>query len=117
MSNENNYTGITLPYETLAMNGDEMPSGLEYPDQLMFLALRLLYDSFKRGMLDRAAAQREKKELYQNYQCYKAQWDMLDDCAEMFKRTELVRAEFRKNPTVENGWRLVAACEGRKTGV
>ena len=28
---------LELPYEKIAMTGGEMPNGLEYPDQILFL--------------------------------------------------------------------------------
>ena len=31
----------------------------------------------------------------------------------IIKRTETARADFRKNPTVENGYKLLAAIEGK----
>ena len=61
-------TGVTLPYEKIAMAGGEMPDGLEYPDQILFLALRMLYDQFKKGIVDKATATREKKQLLEEYQ-------------------------------------------------
>ena len=51
---------LELPYERIAMAGGEMPKGLEYPDQILFLELRLLYDSYKRKLIDRESATREK---------------------------------------------------------
>ena len=107
-------TGITLPYERQAMNGDEMPEGLEYPDQIMFLQLRMLYDQFKKGIINRDTAQKEKKQLLQEYQCYKFRDSMEKEWVEIIKLTELARADFRKNPSIETAERLVAIIEGRK---
>ncbi len=108
-------TGVTFPYEKQAMNGDDMPDGLPYYDQLMFQLLRLLYDNFKKGIIDRETAQKKKKQMLSEYECYKIQWQMIDEVSCIVRRTELARADFRKNPTVENGWNLLNACEGRKT--
>ena len=111
----NKSTGVTLPYEKQAMNGDDMPDGLPYYDQLLFQQLRLLYDQFKKGAIDRETAQKEKRQMLSEYECYKIKWQMIDDVSDIIRRTELARADFRKNPTVENGWNLLNACEGRKT--
>lgn len=108
-------TGVTLPYERQAMNGDEMPDGLPYYDQLAFQLLRPLYDQFKNGKIDRETAMKEKRKILDERECYKIQWQMIDDVSDIIRRTELARADFRKNPTVENGWNLLNACEGRKT--
>ena len=42
-------------------------------------------------------------------------YQIRNDVSDIIRRTELARADFRKNPTVENGWNLLNACEGRKT--
>ena len=34
-----------ISYEKDAMIGKEMPKGMEYPDQILYLQLRLLYDT------------------------------------------------------------------------
>lgn len=108
-------TGITLPYEIAAMNGEDMPTGLEYPDQIMFLQLRMLYDQFKKGIINRETAQKEKKQLLQEYECYKFRNSMEKEWVEIIKNTELARADFRKNPSIETAERLVSIIEGRKT--
>jgi hypothetical protein len=107
-------TGMTVPYEVAAKNGDEMPDGLEYPDQILFLQLRLLYKTFKMGVIDKATAVKEKKQLFTEYQAHKINWSMCDQWCEVIKRTELARAEFRKNPSMEAAERLVAAVEGKR---
>ena len=107
-------TGVTFPYEKQTMNGDEMPEGLPYYDQLMYQQLRLLYDAFKKGIIDRETAQKEKRQMLNEYECYKIQWQMIDDVSDIIRRTELARAEFRKAPSIDAGWNLLNACEGRK---
>lgn len=103
---------LELPYEKIAMAGGEMPQGLEYPDQILFLELRLLYDSYKRKIIDRETATREKVELLRIHEAHK----IVDGCGkewvEQIKRTERARAEYRKNKTLENADILVACVEG-----
>lgn len=36
--------------ERMAKDGNEMPDGLEYPDQVMYLCLRMLYEQLRTGM-------------------------------------------------------------------
>lgn len=107
---------LELPYEKIAMAGDEMPKGLEYPDQILFLELRLLYDSYKRKLIGRDAATREKIELLRNYEAHK----IVDSCGkewvDQIKRTELARAEYRKNKTIENADKLLSCVEGDAYG-
>lgn len=105
---------LELPYEKIAMAGGEMPNGLEYPDQILFLELRLLYESYKRKLIDREVATREKVELLRTYEAHK----IVDGCGkewvDQIKRTELARAEYRKNKTIENADKLLACVEGGK---
>ena len=105
---------LELPYEKIAMAGGEMPKGLEYPDQILFLELRLLYDSYKRKMIDREKATQEKVELLRTYEAHKIVDKMGKECVGQIKRTELARAEYRKSKTIENADKLLACVEGGK---
>lgn len=105
---------LELPYEKIAMAGGAMPDGLEYPDQILFMELRLLYDSYKRKLIDRDSATREKVELLRIYEAHK----IVDSCGkewvDQIKRTELARAAYRKEKTIENADKLLACVEGSR---
>ena len=103
---------LELPYEKIAMAGGEMPNGLEYPDQILFLQLRLLYDSYKRKLIDRDKATQEKVELLRTYEAHKIVDKMGKEWVDQIKRTELARAEYRKDKTIENADKLLACVEG-----
>lgn len=103
---------LELPYEKVAMAGGEMPGGLEYPDQILFLELRLLYDSYKRKLIDREKATQEKVELLRTYEAHKIVDKMGKEWVDQIKRTELARAAYRKNKTIENADKLLACVEG-----
>lgn len=105
---------LELPYEKIAMAGEEMPRGLEYPDQILFLELRLLYDSYKRKLIDREKATQEKVELLRTYEAHKIVDKMGKEWVDQIKRTELARAEYRKDKTIENADKLLACVEGGK---
>ena len=105
---------LELPYEKIAMAGGEMPKGLEYPDQILFLELRLLYDSYKRKLIDRDKATQEKAELLRTYEAHKIVDKMGKEWVDQIKRTELARAEYRKNKTIENADKLLDCVEGGK---
>ncbi len=105
---------LELPYEKAAMAGEEMPKGLEYPDQILFLQLRLLYDSYKRKLIDRDTATQEKAELLRNYEAHKIVDRMGKEWVDQIKRTELARAAYRKDKTIENADKLVVCVEGGK---
>lgn len=107
-------TGVTLPYEKIAMAGGEMPDGLEYPDQILFLELRMLYEQFKKDIIDKATATKEKKKLLDAYRVYQFNEQMGKEWVEIIKATELARAAYLKDRTLENADKLVALIEGRK---
>ena len=102
-----------MPYERAAMAGEEMPKGLEYPDQILYLELRLLYDSYKRGLVDREAATAEKIELLRTYEAHKIVDKMGKEWVEQIRRTDSARAEYRKNRTLENADKLLLCVDGR----
>lgn len=105
---------LELPYEKIAMAGSQMPKGLEYPDQILFLELRLLYESYKRKMIDRDTATQEKLELLRTYEAHKIVEKMGKEWVDIIRLTELVRADYRKNPCHENAMKLIDIIEGRK---
>lgn len=103
---------LELPYEKTAMAGGEMPKGLEYPDQILFLQLRLLYYSYKGKLIDRETATREKIEFLRTYEANKIGENAVKECAKQIKNTELARVAYRKNKTIENADRLLICLEG-----
>ena len=109
-----NATGIILPWEQQAIRGEEMPDGLRYAEQILYLCLRMLYAQKKLSIIDRDTAILEKKKLLDEYQCYDFQQKMGDEWVSVIKETELARATFRKDPTIENAEALVEIIEGRR---
>ena len=101
-----------LPYEKLAMAGEEMPDGLEYSDQILFLELRMLYDQYKKGIIDKPIAVREKKRLLDNYRVYQFHERALEEWVKQIRLSEQARAAYRKDRTLENADKLVALFEG-----
>lgn len=107
-------TGIVLPWEKDAMAGLEMPDGLSYPDQILYLELRMLYRQYFQKVIDRETATKEKKKLLDEYRCYQYQDEMGKQWVEVIRLTELARAEYRKNPCPENAMKLIDIIEGKK---
>ena len=107
-------TGIVLPWEKDAMAGLEMPNGLSYPDQILYLELRMLYHQYYQKIIDRETATTEKKKLLDEYRIYKFQYELGNQCVETIRLTELARADYRKNPCHENAMKLIEIIEGRK---
>ena len=113
MVSESQSTGVTLAWEKTAMAGQEMPDGLSYPDQLLYQAVALLYARYRAGNISRDQAVREKKKLLDEYRVYQFQEQMGKEWVDVIKLTDLARADYMKNRTLENADRLVAILEGR----
>ena len=54
--------------ERLAASDAEMPEDIELPEQLLYLTLRVLYQNFRSGAVNRDRAKREKSRIYVAYQ-------------------------------------------------
>ena len=105
-------TGIELPYEQAAMNKEPMPEGLEFPDQIMYQGLRYLYAYYKMGWISLPHCSIEKRYMLEEYR----RNQFADACGkkhmQMIRETELARAAYRKNRTLENADALVRAIDG-----
>ena len=107
-------TGVVLQWEKDAMSGAEMPDGLSYPDQILYLGLRMLYRQYYQKIIDRETAVLEKKKMIKQYQGLKFREEMGDHWVEIIRLTECARTEYRKNPCHENAMRLINIIEGKK---
>lgn len=107
-------TGIVLPWEKDAMAGLEMPDGLSYPDQILYLFLRMLYRQYYQKTIDRETATKEKKKLLDEYKIYQFREELEKQWVEIIRLTELARAEYRKKPCHENAMKLIDIIEGKK---
>ena len=107
-------TGIVLPWEKDAMAGLEMPYGLSYPDQILYISLRMLYRQYYQKIIDRETAMKEKKKLLDEYKVYQFREELEKQWVEIIRLTELARADYRKNPCHENAMKLIDIIEGKK---
>lgn len=112
MVSQSERTGITLPYETAAMRGGPMPEGLKSYDALMFQNLSLLYQRYRKGMIDKEQAIREKKTLLEAYRVEKFGYSVLEENIEISKRLESAAAEYVYNPCVETADKMYRAFYG-----
>ena len=103
---------LELSYEKIAMAGGEMPDDLSNADQQMFLELRLLYDSYKKGIIDRNVARREKAKLLDEYKANALMDVFCKQWAQQHTKTEQARQAYRKNRTLENADAVILAFEG-----
>lgn len=107
-------TGTVLPWEKDAMAGLEMPDGLSYPDQILYLGLRMLYHQYYQKIIDRGTAIKEKKRLLEEHRMNKFCEELGKRWVEIIRLTELARTDYRKNPCHENAMKLIEIIEGWK---
>ena len=112
MVSESERTGVTFPWEKQAMNGDEMPEGLSYPEQILYQQLRLLYKAHRDGIVDRETATREKKEFLHQFRLNKVNYDAEQQWITIINQTQEARWAARKDPGKETCLALVEAIEG-----
>lgn len=103
---------VAFPYERQAMNGDEMPPGLDYPDQVTYLCFRMLYAQLRGGIVDRETAIREKRKIMQEYEGYKFVDQMGKRWVDIIRQTDMARAAYRKSRTLQNADKLLQAIDG-----
>lgn len=88
--------------EDLAFNGAEMPKGLCFPEQLLFLRLRCLYAYARQIQMDPEQGKREKQEIVTEYLGNLANHILYMGSAERWKNCEAAASEIRKDPDVYN---------------
>lgn len=103
-----------LEYERIAMAGGEMPDNMDSSDQLMFLKLRLLYDTYRRGAISREQASREKAKFMKQYELDCSMHKLGIRWVTMVGETEKARIEYRKNRTIENADKIFEIIDGIK---
>ena len=107
-------TGIVLPWEKDAMAGLEMPDGLSYPGQILYLELRMLYHQYYQKIIDRETATKEKKKLLDEYRVNQFREEMGNQWVEVVRLTDIARCDYKKNRTRENADMLIEIIEGKK---
>ena len=93
-----------------------MPEGLSAPDQWMFRCLVLLYDSAKRGIIDRETGRADKGKLaYQRglmEEKFRSKERIVEASVRMIKAVEAAANAYAKDRTLENADRLYEAIYG-----
>ena len=105
-------TGIVLPWEKDAMAGLEMPDGLSYPDQILYLELRMLYRQYYQKIIDRETATKEKKKLLGEYRRNQFQDEMGKHWVKIIRETEIAMSNFRKSPCIETAEKIYESLYG-----
>lgn len=105
--------GYVIPYEMAARIGDKMPEGLSMADQALFLGLRMLYGSCRLKIISEDQANKERNRLIHKCEYFRFRDELSSRWEKSLRKTEEARAAYRKERTLENADRLLAAVEGR----
>lgn len=103
---------LTAEIEDKAFHGEELPSGLKYPEQLLFLRFRYLYAYAKIVQMPPEQGKREKQKVLEQYVLDAFNSDLLDRHVALWKSMEAAVSAYRKNKTIENADKLLANLEG-----
>lgn len=88
--------------EDLAFRGAEMPKGLRFPEQLLFLRFRHLYAYAAMVHMDPAQGRREKEQIVAEYTSHLASYILYLGCNERYIATEAAAAAIRKDQELYN---------------
>lgn len=83
--------------EDLAFRGAELPDGLQYPDELLFLKLRYLYAYAQMIQMSPEQGKKEKNKILDAYRVDSFMNEQLNAAVRLWKNVELVTAEIRKS--------------------
>ena len=84
--------------EDLAFRRQEMPKGLNFAEQLLFLRFRFLYAYAAMVQMDPEQGKREKQEILVAYIGDLANHQLYLGCSDMWKRVEAAANAIRKDP-------------------
>lgn len=87
--------------EDLAYQGAPMPDLRSQADVLLFQAFRNLYDFAKRVGMSPEQGKREKSQIVEAWRINKFLEDLQESTNQMWRKLEIVAAEYRKTPSVE----------------
>lgn len=98
--------------ERMALDGKEIPNGLEYPEQICYLCFRMLYEQLRKGVIGREVATSEKKKLLKEYEAYKIVDEAGKQWVQILKSIDDAAEEYRKCRSLENADKLLCAVGG-----
>lgn len=83
--------------EVLAYQNNEMPENLDIAEQMLFLSLRVLYQSYRNGIITDKVAKRVKASILKSYEKYKLWNDIAKETAGMRNRLGNYLIDINKN--------------------
>lgn len=104
---------MELPFEKEAMKGTSLPDNMSLADIKAYEALRLLYYSYRKGIVSREKAKREKEDIAGKWVLEKSEEEFANRNNKALEyRIGKASEEYVKNRTLENADNLYAAFYG-----
>lgn len=101
---------MDFDYEIDAMKNNPTPKGLDIVDTYAYLSLKLLYCSYRNGIINRKDASKEKQTIINNMVEGKSKLDFIDRKINVLsKRICEASRTYKENPSIENADKLYAA--------
>ena len=101
---------MEFSFERQAMEGKPLPQGLDIADSCAYMSLKHLYAMYRKCLISRNDAKKEKESIVYNWMMAKSKLDFLDRKSDVLKeKISHASEEYAKNPTIENADRLYAA--------
>lgn len=83
--------------EDIAFRGEELPKGLPFHQELLFLKFRYLYQYARLSQMPVAQGKREKQKILEAYIIDKANDILFKSCGELWKNVETAVFDIRKD--------------------
>lgn len=102
--------------EKAAAHGSPLPEGADIIDELRWFGLAYIYGCLRKGIFNKEKASTYKQGFVKEIFFLREKLEFGIKCwntaAKRYKETELARNEYRKNRTLENADKLMAAFDG-----
>ena len=81
----------------MARRNSPMPEKMTQPEQILFKSLRLTYEAFRRGLIDKRQGEKEKREAINCFERMRLQERMYSECSERAAEIGVLLSEANKS--------------------
>lgn len=100
--------------EKLAAKNAPMPEGLDAAEQILYQSLTLLHRRYRQGMMDSAAAKRERYEIIKQYEINRSNVTIWQRSMNRWKELEGPVHDYLQEPTIGKANRIIDMVYGCK---
>lgn len=101
---------MEFDFEREAMQGHQIPQGLDIADSCLYIALKNLYAMYHNKLISRKDATEEKRRLIYNWTTDKSKIEFLNrDSEALREKIGAASEDYKNNPCIETADKLYAA--------